>query len=72
MTREELKNEILTILTDDFEFEKPGLNDNLRDDHGFDSIDAIELLGKIEIILDFSLTRDENQSAQKRPVQFCL
>ncbi len=65
MTRDELKDKILTILTEDFEFEKPGLNDNLRTDHGFDSIDAIELLGKIEIILDFSLTRDEKEKAME-------
>ncbi len=38
MTREELKDNILTILTDDFEFNNPGLDDNLRDDHNFDSI----------------------------------
>lgn len=63
MTREELRDKILTILTDDFEFEQPGLEDNLRDDHGFDSIDAIELLGKIELLLDFSFTREEKEKA---------
>lgn len=63
MTRDELKDKILTILTEDFEFEQPGLEDNLRDDHGFDSIDAIELLGKIEIMLGFSLTREEKEKA---------
>lgn len=63
MTRNELTDQILTILIEDFEFDQPGLNDNLRDDHGFDSIDAIELLGKIEIILGFSLTREEKEQA---------
>lgn len=63
MTRNELKDKILTILTEDFEFDQPGLEDNLRDDHGFDSIDAIELLGKIEIILGFSLSREEKEKA---------
>ena len=63
MTRDEFKDKILTILTEDFEFEEPGLEDNLRDDHGFDSIDAIELLGKIEIILGFSFTRAEKEKA---------
>jgi acyl carrier protein len=63
MTRDEFKDKILSILVDDFEFEQPGLEDNLRDDHGFDSIDAIELLGKIEIILDFSFTREEKEKA---------
>jgi len=63
MTRNELQEEILSILTDDFEFENPGLDDNLRDDHGFDSIDAIELLAKIEKILGFTLDRKEKEQA---------
>lgn len=64
MTKDEITEKILTILTEDFEFERPGLTDNLRDVHGFDSIDAIELLGKIEIsILGFSLTREEKEKA---------
>ena len=64
MTTEEIRDTIITILTEDFEFEQPGLDDNLRDDHGFDSIDAIELLGKIETsILGFSLTREEKEKA---------
>lgn len=63
MTRDELKDKIISILVDDFEFEAPGLEDNLRDDHGFDSIDAIELLGKIEIILGYSISREEKEKA---------
>ncbi len=63
MTKEEFRDKILNILTEDFEFEEPGLDDNLRDDHGFDSIDAIELLGKIELILGFSFTREEKEQA---------
>lgn len=63
MTRDECKDKILSILVDDFEFDEPGLEDNLRDDHGFDSIDAIELLGKIELILGFSISREEKEKA---------
>ncbi len=63
MTRNELLTKILAILEDDFEFEHPGLDDNLRDEHGFDSIDAIELLGKIELMLGFSLSRAEKEKA---------
>jgi len=63
MTRDELEEKILTILTEEFEFEQPGLDENLRDDHGFDSIDAIELLGKIELMLGFSLSREEKEKA---------
>lgn len=63
MQRDVLQEKILTILTDDFEFSQPGPTDNLRDDHGFDSIDAIELLGKIELLLGFTLTREEKEKA---------
>lgn len=65
MTKDEFKDKVLTILTEDFEFEQPGLDDNLRDDHGFDSIDAIELLGKIELILGFFFTREEKEKAME-------
>ncbi|MCI5121614.1 MAG: acyl carrier protein [Candidatus Electrothrix sp. AUS4] len=65
MTRDELQERILTILIEDFEFENPGLDDNLRDDHNFDSIDAIELLGKIEHILGKTLTREEKEQAME-------
>ncbi|MBU1232086.1 MAG: acyl carrier protein [Proteobacteria bacterium] len=63
MNRDELQERIVAILVDDFEFENPGLTDNLRDDHGFDSIDAIELLAKIEKILGFQLAREEKEKA---------
>ncbi len=63
MTRDELQKKILTILVNDFEFDNPGLDDNLRDEHGFDSIDAIELLAKIEKIIGFSISREEKEKA---------
>ncbi|MBA3008539.1 MAG: acyl carrier protein [Proteobacteria bacterium] len=63
MNRDELQEKIITILEDDFEFAHPGLTDNLRDDHGFDSIDAIELLAKIETMLGFQLARAEKEKA---------
>jgi acyl carrier protein len=65
MTRDELQEKILTILVEDFEFKNPKLDDNLRDEHGFDSIDAIELLGKIELIFGYSLTREEKEKAME-------
>ncbi|NEX20736.1 acyl carrier protein [Thiorhodococcus mannitoliphagus] len=65
MTRDVLQKKILSILVQDFEFQEPGLDDNLREDHGFDSIDAIELLGKIERTLGFSLTREEKEKAME-------
>lgn len=63
MTRDELQEKILTILEKDFEFDHPGLDDNLRDEHGFDSIDAIELLAKIEKIIGFTIAREEKEKA---------
>ncbi len=63
MTRDELQERIVAILVDEFEFEDPGLDDNLRDDHGFDSIDAIELLAKIEEMLGFQISRKEKEQA---------
>ena len=65
MTRDVLQEKILEILVRDFEFQDPKLDDNLRDNHGFDSIDAIELLGKIELLFGFSLTRDEKEKAME-------
>jgi acyl carrier protein len=63
MTRDELQEKIVAILVDEFEFENPGLTDNLRDAHGFDSIDAIELLAKIEEMLGFQISRKEKEQA---------
>ncbi|PJC74749.1 MAG: acyl carrier protein, partial [Syntrophobacterales bacterium CG_4_8_14_3_um_filter_49_14] len=46
MTRDEIMTQILSFFRKEFEIENPGLDDNLREKHGFDSIDAIELLLK--------------------------
>ncbi len=48
MTHEEIQSRIIKILEDEFEIENPGMDDNLRDVYGFDSIDAITLLTEIE------------------------
>ncbi len=63
MTRDELQDAIVTVLVDEFEFDNPGLADNLRDDHGFDSIDAIELLAKIEEMLGYQISRKQKEEA---------
>ncbi|HDL08362.1 MAG TPA: acyl carrier protein [Desulfobacteraceae bacterium] len=63
MTREEIQLEILKIFRDEFEIEDPGLDDNLRDMHGFDSIDVIELLGEIERMLKSELSQEEKKEA---------
>ena len=63
MTRNEIENKILEIMKDEFEIENPDLDDDLREVHSFDSIDAIELLREIEILLDSELTQNEKRQA---------
>ncbi len=65
MTRDEIKSEIILIFRDQFEIENPGLDDDLRDAYEFDSIDAIELLREIEIMLDSELTQAEKKNAME-------
>lgn len=63
MTREEIKTAILEFFRKEFEIENPGMEDNLREIHGFDSIDAIELLLEIENLLGSELTQEEKKRA---------
>jgi acyl carrier protein len=63
MTRDEIIAQILQFFRKEFEIESPGLDDNLREKHGFDSIDAIELLLKIENLLGSELTQEEKKQA---------
>ncbi len=65
MTRDEIEKKILAIFKEQFEFENPGLDDDLRDVHEFDSIDAIELLREIEIMLDVKLSRPDKKAAME-------
>jgi acyl carrier protein len=63
MTRPEIEREIKNIFQREFEVENPGMDDNLREAYGFDSIDAIELLLEIEKLLGFELTHEEKKQA---------
>ena len=63
MTRAEIKKAIVRIFADQFEIENPGVDDDLRETYEFDSIDAIELLREIEILLSAQLTREEKKAA---------
>ena len=63
MNKSDIQAAILQIFNDEFEIADPGLDDDLRDQYEFDSIDAIELLREIEILLDSQLTRDEKKAA---------
>ena len=65
MTRDDIKSEIIRIFSEQFEIENPGLDDDLRDGYEFDSIDAIELLREIEILLGSELTRAEKKNAME-------
>ena len=63
MTRQEIEKEIKNIFQREFEIENPGMDANLREAYGFDSIDAIELLLEIEKFLGFELTQEEKKQA---------
>ena len=63
MTRKEIQSRILSVFADAFEIENPDLNDDLREVHEFDSIDAIELLAEIEKLLKSELTQNEKKQA---------
>jgi acyl carrier protein len=65
MTREEIIEEILTIFKREFEIERPGFDDDLRETYEFDSVDAIELLIGIERFLRSELTHDEKKMAME-------
>ena len=65
MTRDEIKTTLLAIFEKEFEIVNPGLDDNLTEAHDFDSIDALELLGEIEKMLDSELTRQEKKDAME-------
>jgi len=63
LTHNDILRELLQIFTDKFEIDNPGVDDDLREEHEFDSIDAIELLVEIEKMLGFALTQEEKKQA---------
>jgi acyl carrier protein len=65
MTRNKITEQILAIFADQFEIINPELDDDLRDVHEFDSIDAIELLREIELMLASELTQIEKKQAME-------
>lgn len=65
MTRDKIKSEIIKIFWRQFEIENPGLDEDLRETYEFDSIDAIDLLVEIEILMGSELTRAEKKSAME-------
>ena len=65
MTRDEIRSEIIRIFSEQFEIDNPGLDDDLREAFEFDSIDAIELLREIEILLGSELSQAEKKNAME-------
>ena len=65
MTRKDIESNLLTIFRREFEINDPGMDDDLREVHEFDSIDAIELLGEIEKLLGFQLSQSEKKRAME-------
>jgi acyl carrier protein len=65
MTRSEIQTWLLQVFAERFEIEDPGLDDDLREVHEFDSIDAIELLASIEDWLGFRLSQDDKKEAME-------
>jgi acyl carrier protein len=63
MTRDQIKLRVIKLFRDQFEIQNPGLDEDLRDIYEFDSIDAIELLREIEVLLQSELTRAEKKKA---------
>ncbi len=63
MDREEIQATIINFIVTNFEMSDVGLDDDLNAVHGFDSIDAIELLREIETLMKTKLTRDEEEAA---------
>lgn len=63
MEREEIQATIINFIETNFEMSDIGLDDDLNAVHGFDSIDAIELLREIETLMKTKLTRDEEEAA---------
>lgn len=63
MTRDDIKAHIDRIFRENFEIEDPDFDEDLREAYEFDSIDAIELLREIELMLGTVLSRAEKEDA---------
>jgi len=63
MERKKIESTIIDFIETNFEMSDVGVDDDLNAVHGFDSIDAIELLREIETLMDGKLTRDEEEAA---------
>ena len=65
MTSDEIHARILKIFSDRFEINHPGMDEDLREAYEFDSIDGIELLREIELMLGTALTLSQKKAAMR-------
>ncbi|MGC9194448.1 MAG: acyl carrier protein [Syntrophobacteraceae bacterium] len=63
MTQEQIHARLLQVFSDRFEIVNPGLDEDLREVYEFDSIDAIELLREIELMLGTPLSLKQKKEA---------
>ena len=63
MNQNEIRTELYRIFYEQFEIEAPNPDEDLPEEHGFDSIDAIELLVEIEKMLDIRLSQEQKKEA---------
>ena len=63
MTPDEIHARILEIFSNRFEINHPGMDEDLREAYEFDSIDGIELLREIELMLGTALTLSQKKAA---------
>ena len=63
MTPDEIRVRILKVFRERFEIDSPHQDENLREVYEFDSIDAIDLLREIELMLGTKLTIDQKKAA---------
>src|SRR3990172_8693632 len=65
MERNAIEAAVIRIFEEKFEIVDPSVDDNLRDGYEFDSIDAVELLHEIEILLGTQLSQAEKKNAME-------
>jgi acyl carrier protein len=63
MTREEIVAKVVEVMEQKFEMKNPGLDDDLRETHDFDSIDGLVLLDSVQRMVGSPLTQEEKKAA---------
>jgi acyl carrier protein len=65
MTRDAVHAMLVQAFSRLFEIEDPAMDEDLREAHDFDSIDAIELLTEVEDYLGRELDQEEKKQAME-------